>query len=394
MEMDVQLTVPADQLPTRGTVDAWLFAPIEDEFQTDVSIISARPQAYVKHINRDEIGNVYFEIPVEAIEGDLAIDLRFQWTRYQQRVAFDPAQIAGTWSYDPVTRRFSFPGLDPAFYERWTGDTENVAVTPAVRERAVQIVDDYLAASGRTELNPYQAARAMYDYMVAEVDYSHLPWLTVSVLQRHGEWDPAGNGYLYDGRAEDGVISKPQKLGVPASEYVLARKYGDCGAQGALFAALCRAVGIPASDLGGYQTLLPEEPSGHFWSAFYLPVHGWVLVDPSIGQSAAYLHEYGQYAGDREMWAKRTDFFFGGQDPYRLDIQFAVDLPFVPEPKYPSCFPITLQGNLIQALERTPSETPLLNYIQTEIQYRETPAGGREEPGGGGGCFLRILSGP
>jgi hypothetical protein len=45
MEMDVQLTVPADQLPTRGTVDAWLFAPIEDEFQTDVSIISARPPA-------------------------------------------------------------------------------------------------------------------------------------------------------------------------------------------------------------------------------------------------------------------------------------------------------------------------------------------------------------
>ncbi|GAH19016.1 unnamed protein product, partial [marine sediment metagenome] len=171
--------------------------------------------------------------------------------------------------------------------------------TSEIREKAREIVRD--------EKNPYLAAKKIYHYIVEKIDYSHMPHMTLNVL------------------------------GKPESVYVHENSYGDCGAQGTYFSALCRSLGIPARTSGGMQ-LCPGEEGGHFWAEFYLPNYGWLPVDTSIAQIANYPIEL----TDDERRAFK-EFFFGSQDPYRYVIQKDVDVPITPEPDEPVLLPMAIQ---------------------------------------------------
>jgi len=64
-------------------------------------------------------------------------------------------------------------------------------------------------------------------------------------------------------------------------------RFGDCGMQSMLFAALCRSVGIPARTPGEFR-LLSGQLGSHFWAEFFLPSHGWIPVETSTDQPANY----------------------------------------------------------------------------------------------------------
>ncbi|NDP42271.1 MAG: transglutaminase domain-containing protein [Aromatoleum sp.] len=59
---------------------------------------------------------------------------------------------------------------------------------------------------------------------------------------------------------------------------VIERRWCDCHTGSALFAALCRARGIPARIVTG-AVLYPIAPAQHSWLEVLLPPHGWLPVD-------------------------------------------------------------------------------------------------------------------
>ena len=71
-----------------------------------------------------------------------------------------------------------------------------------------------------------------------------------------------------------------------ASE-LLEIKKGICGDYSILYAALCRAAGIPAKYVAGIPiaSIIKEEDNeleaGHAWNEIYIPEYGWIPIDPA-----------------------------------------------------------------------------------------------------------------
>ena len=72
-------------------------------------------------------------------------------------------------------------------------------------------------------------------------------------------------------------VYPPEARGVRNAAETLA---GDCGQYSALFMTMCRIAGIPARQQSGFN-FVPENTGAHVWSEIYLPVKGWVPVDPT-----------------------------------------------------------------------------------------------------------------
>lgn len=285
---DASLFVPREKLPEIGLLKLWIPLPIRTGAQDNVRVISITPEEYVKFPPQTDgdIGFVYLEISLDELKKDLRIQLQFEFMHYEQHFLIDPGNVG---KYD----------TDSYLYKQYTRSYNNTTITPEIRQKAQEIVED--------EKNPYLAAKRLYEYIVERIDYSHMPHASLNVL------------------------------GIPESVYVHERSYGDCGAQGTYFSALCRSLGIPARTSGGMQ-LCPGEEGTHFWAEFYLPNYGWIPVDTSIAQIANYPIEL---TDDERRTFK--NFFFGKQDSYRYIIQKDVDVPLIPEPEEPILLPMAIQ---------------------------------------------------
>ncbi|OPY67879.1 MAG: Transglutaminase-like superfamily protein [Syntrophorhabdaceae bacterium PtaU1.Bin034] len=302
--------IPRNLLPQGGVLQLWQPVPIQSDCQSNVSVVSVQPQSYFKNqtdINGD-IGDIYLEVPLGGLSSDLSIEVQFRFTHYEQRFTMiDPANVG---TYDKNSN----------LYLLYTASRENTFISPEIAAKAREITAG--------EQNPYYAARKIYDYIVDELTYSHMPHAALGALE------------------------------IPESVFVHNHRYGDCGGQSIYFSALCRSLGIPARATGGYQ-LFPGMEDGHFWAEFYLPNYGWVPVDTSIAQINRYLPEL--TVAEQEAF---KDYFFGGMDPLRWVIQRDVDLPFVPTPSEPTLLPITLQfpGGLCDSMAEIPEKVIWANY--------------------------------
>lgn len=270
-----RLDIPREKLPETGVFKLWIPLPILTGPQTEVRILSIRPEKYVRSSPTidDEIGLVYLEVPLEELKGNLKTEVRFSFKRYEQRFRIDPASVG---EYDK----------ESDLYRKYTRSYGNTRITPGIRRLAKKIVGD--------EKNPYLAARRIYDYVVENVKYSFMP---------HDALWPRGE---------------------PESVFVHKHGWGDCGAQSLYFSALCRAVGIPARTTGGFQ-LIRHEWGDHFWAEFYVPNHGWVPVDTSVAQLPYYLPELTE-----KQKKDYIDFFFANLDNTRCVIQRDIDVPLIP----------------------------------------------------------------
>ena len=210
------LSIPAEKLPKSGTLRVWIPLPIETDSQRNVTIESVEPAAYVRSSTGTDadIGLAYLEIPLEDVSGSFVnVSAKFRFTAYQQRFVIDPAKVGRYNTSDPV-------------YQKYTASGWNIAVTPELVETARGIVGN--------ETNPYRQAQKIYWYVISH-PYSLVPH------------------------------DRLNAMGMPESEYMLTTGFGDCGTQSMYFAALCRAVGIPARSTGGWQ-MVPGYEGTHFWS--------------------------------------------------------------------------------------------------------------------------------
>jgi len=292
----MSVNIPRDSMPHEGTVRFWFPLPILSDAQRDVEIVSVKPARYVKGPARidAEIGQLYMEVPLAELKTDLKIDVKVRWKRYEERFAIDPDRIG---AYDRAS----------ALYKEYTASRGHTVVSPEIARAARQL-------AGK-ETNPWKIVRIFYDYVVDEIDYSYTPHMALDVT------------------------------GDPHSIYVFKHRFGDCGAQSSLFAALCRAVGIPARVTGGLQAV-PGIEGGHFWAEVYLPNYGWVPVDTSVGQLVRY---------DDKMTAAEKkafrEYYCGNLDPFRWIIQTDLDRALEPAPTEPVFMLAAVQQPVVTCAE-------------------------------------------
>lgn len=284
-----EFDIPRKEMPAEGLVKIWVPVAIQTACQDGARLLQVSPEKYVRALPEidGEIGSLYLEVPLAGLAEDLRISVRSRFTHYEQRFRVDPEKVG------PYDR-------ESALYRTYTASRGNIAVTPEIAQRAREIVGK--------ETNPYRAARLIYDYILQNLPYSFVPHLTVAVLKK------------------------------PEAAYAHEFGYGDCGTQSMYFAALCRAIGIPARSTGGYQ-LIPGYSGPHFWAEFYLPNYGWIPVDPTIAEAA----DWAARLTDEER-GRYQDFCFGGQDAYRYITQRDVDVPLSPRPEEPILSEEALEG--------------------------------------------------
>ncbi len=272
-----ELALPADILPAAGTLKIWFPLPLETESQQDVAVTNLSYNEYIVEgpVTEGQIAYVYYEIPADAIDGDLLITADIAFTSYEQRFTVDPALVG---EYDTT---------DPE-YILYTSSSRNIDVTDEIHALAEEIVGD--------ETNPYPRAQAIYWHIVDTYPCSHVPHASLDTVE-------------------------PK---VAESSHMFATGHGDCGTQSMFFAALCRSLGIPARATGGYQMILAETPGTHFWAQYYIEGYGWIPCDTTVAEVADWVDTSGE---DREIF---KTYYANNLDPARFVIQKDVDVAMDP----------------------------------------------------------------
>jgi transglutaminase-like putative cysteine protease len=116
----------------------------------------------------------------------------------------------------------------------------------AIKNKAAAIIGQ--------ETDPLIAAKKLYDFVIDNMDY---------------DWER---------------YADPQRIDLKASE-LLDIKKGVCEDYSVLYAALCRAAGIPAKYIAGLPIMSlardadRELESGHAWNEIYIKGYGWIPLD-------------------------------------------------------------------------------------------------------------------
>ncbi|MCC9606291.1 transglutaminase-like domain-containing protein [Blastopirellula sp. JC732] len=251
-------TVHADAVADGDLIKAWLPIPREFPFQRDFRLIGSSPTPLEIAPGDSPMRSAYFEQTAQAGE-PTKFDLHFTFEHDAIRFEIDPALVTPLNRTNKEIARFAQEGPHTDF-------------TPELLALSQQIVGD--------EKNPAIAARKIYDWIGHNIQYSlAIEYSTIRNL----------------------------------SDYCREHKYGDCGQEGMLFIALCRANGIPARWQSGWN-LFPNRLNIHDWSEIYLAPYGWVPVDVCRAVSA---YQEMTHLTDSER-QEVADFYFGGLEPYRM----------------------------------------------------------------------------
>jgi len=273
-----RLEIPFEALPSTGILKIWFPLPIETDAQRNVTVTNLSHPEYIVAgpFTTGDIGYVYYEIPVEAVDGDLVLTADIAFTSYEQIFEdIDPALVGEYNTSDPE-------------YLLYTRSERNIEITDAIREKTREIVGN--------ETNPHLQAQMIYYHIIKTYPYSLVPHLSLDTRE-------------------------PK---VAESTYMFETDHGDCGTQSMLFAAFCRSLGIPARAVGGYQMLMAGTPGGHFWAEYYLPGYGWAPNDLTVAEAADWV------VMPEEKRTAFKDYYAANLDSARLVIQKNVDAPMDP----------------------------------------------------------------
>lgn len=247
-----------------AVVRLWVALPFTRPGQT-VSQVTLSPEPSA--VYADSLGGnriAYWEVREFPSDAPLAVTVDFSVVGEEVRTELDPALI------EPYDR-----GSEE--YQRYTRSEPWIEITPEIRAAARDAI-------GQDE-NPWRAAKRIFDFVVREMSYEF-----PDVSQR--------------GAAKS-----------------FARRKGDCGEYSAVFAALCRAVGIPARIVTcnwftGY---------GHQWSEFLCPPYGWIPVDASVswamrsgGDALSGRQDMRRFCANRSIPWGDPDWLFGNLYANRL----------------------------------------------------------------------------
>ena len=244
----------------------WIPVPQSDSFQTISDLRIDSPLPYTRH--RDaEYGNeyIYLQAPAAQAGAPAEVRLAFQATRREHRVALDAHLVDAHAST-----------TDPPSLQRFLEPDARVPIQGVIAELSAQ--------QTRGIQDPLAKARAIYDYVIANMRY-----------------DKSGTGW-----------------GNGDAIWACTAKRGNCTDFHSLFIGMMRAAGIPSRFEIGFS--LPTDQHGgaiagyHCWAEFYLPQYGWIPVDAS------------------EAWKhpEKKDYFFGAHDDNRVQFTMGRDIRLDP----------------------------------------------------------------
>ncbi len=187
------------------------------------------------------------------------------------------------------------PVVDPARLEQWDRTDPEYQLYTQPREGLIRVTDRV------ARLAADLSARAKH-----ACDVVRAFW--VFFLER-----------MWSGKIHHDELSRTDPLGS-----LLAGGWFDCLTGSSLFAALCRARGIPARVVNGC-TFYPIIPSNHYWAEVLLPPFGWVPFDLASWD----------LAGGLDRSSSWEESYFGHVDPRMIFQRFPRQIlgpPGVPFP--------------------------------------------------------------
>ena len=206
--------------------EVWIPVPLNWPQQTVSDVTIEPPEAEFILDDSRTVALAVLAVPGPATEASLTV----RYTVKCHPPRFDAAALAARDypPYDPETddyRRFTSPCTHIE-----SDDPDIVALGERFR---------------RAEEHPVRRARAIYDHVIDICRYE----------------DGPGRG----------------------ARAMLQRRAGSCVDFAQLFAAICRAAGIPARECAGF--IAGRDDNWHSWAEFLLPEVGWVPCDPQVGGS-------------------------------------------------------------------------------------------------------------
>ena len=214
----------------------WMALPQEEDAQQVSDMRIEAP--YPWRIGRDSEGSQVLVLETQIPpQKEFSVATTFTVTRWEIRHSVDPSK----------TRPIS--DVDRARFAKYLEANRYVVIDDEIRRLADQIVGN--------ETNPVLAARKLYDWVLANVDY----WVKDP---EHKKASPVGS-----------------------TTYCLTFRTGNCTDFESLWTSLARAKGIPTQIVYG-SFLKPElrardeDQSYHCWAMFYAPGLGWVPHDVAV----------------------------------------------------------------------------------------------------------------
>jgi transglutaminase-like putative cysteine protease len=218
-----------------------------------------------------------------------------------------------------ITRRESLTKLDPAKAQP-VSDAERQAMKADLSANQHVIIDDKIKALAKEivgdEKNPVLAARKIYDWVLANIEY----WV----------------------KYPDTKKASP----VGSTEHCLTTKTGNCTDFHSLWTSLARADGIPTRMVYGafFKAELDgkdKDQSYHCWPEFYVPGTGWVPHDVAVAdifvgdfelnkanEEKVRLTTADGYKGADKA---KVDYYFGNLDERRVTFSRGRDLTLTPK---------------------------------------------------------------
>ena len=245
----------------------WVPIPTNRGWQKVSEVQMSSPYVWI-HKTDPDFGNRYAYTTIDnPPAGDVTVRVRFKASRVEAQLAAPAEKIA---SRSQLKRALKSDKL--------------VTLSPRIRQLAAQITD------GKKE--PMEQARAIYDYVVANMKY-----------------DKTIPGW-----------------GAGDTERACDIKAGNCTDFHSLFLSLARAKEIPARFVIGFPLTAAEgNTTGyHCWAEFYVKGKGWIPVDASDAS--------------KQSDAARREFFFGNLDADRVEFTMGRDLVLDPRPSQPLNF--------------------------------------------------------
>jgi len=250
--------------PSAHHVEAWIPLPREDGFQ-QVSLVKLSSPAQVELVDQPTGGNRVAHLSGTApASGTIPVTIRFKVRRVEESADIEKAQV-------------NIPEPTGGSFASYLGPDRLVPIDGQIKlvSSSVGVPDD----------SSYQQARAIYDYVIANMSY-----------------DKSGKGW---GRGD--------------AIYACNVKRGNCTDFHSLFIAVARSRGIPARFTIGFPlgTASAGQIAGyHCWAEFYAGGQ-WVPVDASEAWKHLQLRQY----------------YFGHLDANRVAFTMGRDLVLKPRQK-------------------------------------------------------------
>jgi transglutaminase-like putative cysteine protease len=252
----------------------WMAMPQQDEHEDVLNLAVEAPFPWRE--TRDSGGNRVLYLEATApLPPSFTVVERFVVARREQRASVDPNRTRPL--NDSERRRFA----------ALLAPNQHIVIDDSVRALAREIVG--------SETNPIRAARAIYDWTLANIDY----WV------------------------KDPKNKKASPVG--SSEYCLSTRTGNCTDFHSLYAALARASGIPTRML--YGSFLKKELDGqdvdqsyHCWIEFWAPEIGWVPLDVAIAD--IFVGDFETNADNAQLVSLTTAAGYSGADPAAVSYYF------------------------------------------------------------------------